>query len=66
MGLELYYIAFQDLMSSREVGMGLGPITWKTVQDYCTIKGLDEDQTEQMHYHIKKMDLFYMQHMRKK
>ncbi len=55
-----------DLMSSREVGMGLGPIWWGTVQNYCEKKGLEAEQTEEMHYHIRAMDLAYLKHMDKK
>ena len=65
-GLELYYIAFQDLMASRSSGMGIGPIWWSTVQSYCEAKGLDENQTEAMHNHIKAMDTVYLKHVNKK
>ena len=65
-GLELYYIAFQDLMASRNSGMSLGPIWWSTVQTYCDAKGLDEDQTETMHFLIKEMDTVWLKHMNKK
>jgi hypothetical protein len=65
-GLELYYIAFQDLMASRPVGMGVGPIWWSTVQTYCEAKHLSEDQTDAMHNHIKAMDAAYLKHMNKK
>lgn len=64
-GLALYYIGFLDLMSSRMTGMGVGPIWWTTVQDYCDRKGLDESQTEAMHHHIKGMDECYLRHMKK-
>ncbi|HRD16485.1 MAG TPA: hypothetical protein PK181_06645 [Methanothrix soehngenii] len=65
-GLELYYIAFQDLMASRPVGMGVGPIWWSTVQSYCEAKGLDESQTQAMHHHIKALDSAYLKHVNKK
>ena len=65
-GLELYYIAFLDLMASRVTGMGLSPIWWSTVQIYCDAKGPDEFQTFAMHYHIKELDSVFMKHQNKK
>lgn len=65
-GLDLYYQGFQDLISSRITGMGVGPIWWSTVQHYCEAKGLDEEQTESMHYHVREMDTFYLSHLNKK
>lgn len=65
-GLELYWQGFMDLMSCRQIGMGIGPIWWTTVQDYCRIKELDEFQTEAMHHHIKELDTAYMTHHNKK
>jgi len=65
-GLELYYYGFMDISSSRQIGMGLGPIPWKIVHDYCVALELDEDQTEAMHYHIAEMDGAFMEHNRSK
>jgi hypothetical protein len=65
-GLELYYIGFTDLINSRNVGMGVSPIWWGTIQDYCDRKKLDEEQTEAMHHHIKAMDGVYLNLSQKK
>jgi len=65
-GLELYYIGFMDLIASRQMGMSAGPIWWGTVQDYCDKHGLDEDQTEAMHTHVRDMDLAYLKQIGKK
>lgn len=46
--------------------MGPGPIWWDTVQRYCEVYGLSEDQTEAMHHHIKGMDTVYLKHNTKK
>lgn len=54
-GLALYYIAFLDLAGDRN-GMG-GPIMWSSIQKYCEHYNLDEDQTEAMFYHIRRMDV---------
>lgn len=59
-GLELYYGAFMDLMGSRMSGMGIGSISWPTIQAYCEAYGLDDEQSEAMHSHIKAMDLVYI------
>lgn len=65
-GLEVFYEGFMDLMSSRQIGFGLGPIWWQTVQDYCNSKGFDDELTDQMHFHIKKMDEVYLTYAGKK
>lgn len=65
-GLELYYLGFLELTSSRSIGMGVGPIPWIAIEQYCQLKGLDEEQTEAMHHHIVTMDTVYMKHQAKK
>lgn len=60
-GLDLYFTAFLDLSDSRSVGMGLGPIPWKVVHDYCEALELSESQTEAMHHHIRVMDAAYLE-----
>lgn len=46
--------------------MGMGPIWWTTVQEYCERYGLDEEQTEAMHIHIKAMDTAYLKNLARK
>jgi hypothetical protein len=65
-GLELYYAGFMDLMASRQTGFGIGPIWWKTIQEYCDYHKLDEDQTEAMHFLVQQMDVAYLKHLEKK
>jgi len=65
-GLELYYYGFMEISDSRQIGMGLGPIPWKVVHEYCAFLELDEDQTEAMHYHIREMDGAFLEHNRSK
>lgn len=65
-GLDLYYIGFQDLSSSRQVGMGLGPIPWMAIEQYCHLIGLDQDQKEAMHHHIVEMDSAFLKFHNKK
>ena len=66
MGLELFYLAFMALSDSRQIGMGVGPISWKTIHDYCVAYGIEGEQKEEMHYHIKEMDRAYMEYQSRK
>ena len=43
-------------MNSRSASFGIGPIDWKTIEDYCDRIGVDDDQREAMHHHIRAMD----------
>jgi len=65
-GLELYYIGFMELTSSRQMGWSIGPIPWLAIEQYCVMKGLDEEQQEAMHHHIIAMDTVYMKYQAKK
>jgi len=55
LGLELYFLAFLDLMSCRS-GMGDGPISWVAVAEYATVNGFDLDQRDDLHYYVTVMD----------
>ncbi|MAD98781.1 MAG: hypothetical protein Unbinned200contig1000_19 [Prokaryotic dsDNA virus sp.] len=66
-GLELYYIGFLDLTSTRSLGgFGVGPIPWLAIQKYCEVLELDDDQTAAMHHHVAEMDKAYIKHLQKK
>lgn len=65
-GLELYYIGFLELNSSRSMGLSIGPIPWLSIEQYSVVKELDEEQTQAMHHHIVQMDVVYMKHQAKK
>ena len=65
-GLELYYLGFLELNSSRQIGMQLGPIPWLAIEQYAQAKELDDDQKEAMHYHISEMDRSYLKIQGKK
>lgn len=66
-GLELYYMGFLELTSSRAfTGFGVGPIPWSVIQQYSDSLGLDMDQTEAMHHHITALDTVYLKHTQKK
>lgn len=66
MGLELYYGAFWDLSTCRPIGMSEGPISWLSIDAYATARGLDEEQRDDLHHHIRFMDRAYLEHMGKK
>ena len=66
LGLEIFYIGFHDLSSSRSVGMDIGPISWQTINDYCRSLDLPEEQALAMHFHVGKMDAAFLEYRRKK
>jgi len=55
-----------NLIASRQMGMGAGPIWWTTIQEYCEKHCYDEEQTEAMHSHVRDMDLAYLKQIGKK
>lgn len=65
-GLSLYYNAFQDLSSSRQTGFGIGPISWQAINDYCLTYEIEDEQREDMFYHVVHMDAVYREHVEKK
>ena len=58
-GLGLFFDAFCELDSCRQVGMGIGSIPWSVVQDYAITNEFTMEQTEDLHYFIQKMDQAY-------
>lgn len=61
-GLEFYYRAFSDLTNSRQVGMGLGPICWQSIVDYCRYHELDREETDTALHFITAMDVAFLEH----
>jgi hypothetical protein len=61
-GLDLYLSAFFDLESDRQIGFGIGPISWSVVNEYAKAYHLDEIQCEKLHRYIKMMDSVYLKH----
>lgn len=59
-GLEMFLQAFWDLSTCRQMGMGLGPIPWTSIENYATISGGDEEFTQDLHYHIRRLDQAYL------
>jgi hypothetical protein len=65
LGLEFYYNAFQDLSSCRSVGMGLGPIPWTAMNDYCRSYGIRGEQREDFFHHVSALDDKYREYVNK-
>lgn len=63
MGLELYFIGYSELSSSR--GMS-DAIPWEAIMAWCQYNLLDEEQTDAMLFHCMKMDIARADFMEKK
>ena len=61
-GLGIYYKAFWDLMSSRMVAFGPGPIPWDAVDRYAERRQFDDDQRVALEHHIQLMDVVYLKY----
>ena len=55
-GLQLYLQAFFDLDSERSHGNGLAPIPWTSIAAYARAFEFDEEQTEDLFFHVRRMD----------
>lgn len=63
LGLELYYLAFADLTSCRQLGESVpGPISWSDIQRYCEVYGITGEQREDVFYHVQTLDKVYLDH----
>lgn len=55
-GLQLYLQAFFDLDSERTHAFNPTPIPWTAIKEYATAHELDEEQTDDLFYFVKRMD----------
>ena len=62
LGLDLYFDAFFDLSTCRPIGMGMGPIPWSVIRDYAETFRLSEEQTDDLSYYVRVLDVEYMKH----
>lgn len=62
----MYYNAFWELSTCRQVGISLGPIPWNVIQYYGREKDYSEEQIEALQYHIRRMDGEYIKFLEKK
>lgn len=58
-GFEFYYDAFQELSTSRSIGLGVGPIPFTAIVEYSRIYELEE--FEEFAYIIRKMDNAFLE-----
>lgn len=66
-GLELYLQAFMELTSCRGLGYGsIGPIPWLSIQTYCEVYDIVDEQREDLFYHVQRLDKVYMEWQRDK
>jgi hypothetical protein len=66
MGLELYFHAFVELNTCRSTGWSAGPIPSWCIAEYVERLGLTDDGSEDMHYHIRKMDEEFLKYNARK
>lgn len=64
-GLDLYYIAFQDLSSCRNVGMAVGPIPWTAIKLYCDEHKIKGEQRDDVFFLVAALDEAYREHVQK-
>lgn len=65
-GLQLYLQAFFDLDSERSHSSSLSPIPWTSIKQYATAIELDERQTDELFYFIKKLDKVHLERLKNK
>lgn len=61
--LMYYYNAFFDLCTTRQVGMGIGVISWLSVRQYAEYELLDDYATYFLHKTVKALDPIYVEHL---
>ena len=64
-GLEIFYIAFFDLSSSRPIGFSEGQISWISMWDYCERLEIRGSQRDDLIYLVSAMDRAYLKHRKK-
>lgn len=64
--LGLFYTAFFDLHTTRQIGFAEGPISWLAINEYCMYHQIVGEQREDFEYHLAKMDAVYLDYVSKK
>lgn len=57
----MFYNGFLNLTSCRQIGMGLGPISYLSVMEYCIIHGIEGEQREDFAWFIQHLDAKYLE-----
>lgn len=61
--MDLYYDAFWNLTTTRQVGMGAGPIPWTACHTYAQVLHFDEEQADDLWFFISAMDAVFLKHL---
>ena len=64
-GLAVYYEAYWQLHTTRQIGMGVGPIPHPEIIWFCKLREYDEETAATMEHHIRAMDNAYLEHVSK-
>ena len=65
-GMELYFTAYQELESERQIGMGIGPIPFTAILKYAEFYELPAEQADDLVYYVRKLDNHFMTEEAKK
>ncbi len=65
-GLEIYWKAFSDLSSDRDVGMGIGPIPWRAIHEWGLRNNIRGDDFERLVLMVRGLDAVYIEKQAKK
>lgn len=65
LGLELYFHAFLDLQSCRQIGMAEGTIPWTAIKEWGVFNRLDDEQMEDLFFLVRQMDHCWLEYQSK-
>lgn len=65
-GLDLYFDAFTDLSTCRQIGMSVGPIPYTAIIEYSRVHGFDYETSQLLLRYISEMDSAYLRYQYKK
>ena len=66
LGLELFFNAFVELNTCRSTGWSAGPIPSWCIDEFADRSELNEEETEDLHYHIRMMDAAFLKYTARK
>lgn len=65
-GLQMFLQAFFDLDAERTHALSLTPIPWTSIRGYADAYAFDEEQTEDLLYHVRAMDNAHLKRLSNK
>jgi hypothetical protein len=66
LGLQLFYLSWEELSTTRALAFGLGPIPWDAIDYYCRTYDIKGEQREDMFVHVRALDNAYLKWADKK